>query len=131
MVSRSACPTAPMTASISLPVAVPVSSGWRPTCQHPQRYLLGFEPSDDLQQVADRPRQPVELGDDESIFLPAKIESQFKLVALRHRGDLLAENLLASGGPKLPLLGLQTGVLSDGDVVRSRPAWRFLSHMEL
>ena len=57
--SRSACPTAPITASVNLPVAVLVSSGWPPDMDsHPEADLLGFEPGDNLQQVAERPRQP-------------------------------------------------------------------------
>jgi hypothetical protein len=61
--SRSACPTAPITASINLPAAVLVSNGWPPDMDsHPQADLLGFQAGDDLQQVAERPRQPVQLG---------------------------------------------------------------------
>ena len=114
MASRSACPTAPMTASINLPVAVPVSSGCAPGHgQHPQDDPLGFEPGDDLQQVADRPRQPVQLGHGEGVALADVIQRLFKLLTLGDRRHLLGENLIAPGGPKLALLGFQTGDLGE------------------
>ena len=86
MASRSACPTAPMTANISLPIAVPVSSGSAPDIASTlSETFLVSKPGDDLQQVADRPRQPVQLGHAEGVALADIIQSRLKLLALSDR----------------------------------------------
>ena len=104
-----------MTASISWPVAVLVSSGSAPDIASTlSETFFGFKPGDDLQQIADRPRQPVQLGYDEGVALADVIQGGLKLLALSDRRHLLAENLIAPGGPKLALLGFETGDLGKG-----------------
>jgi hypothetical protein len=62
MASRSAW-TAPIIASINLPIAVEVSRPWLPDkAQNAKADLSGFEPRDDRQQVAYRPREPIDFG---------------------------------------------------------------------
>jgi hypothetical protein len=100
---------------MSLPIAVPVSRGLGTGHrQHPERDLLGLKPGNDLQQVANRPRQPVQLGDGEGVALADVIQGGLKLLALSDRRHLLAENLVASGGSKFTLLSFETGNLGKG-----------------
>ena len=103
-----------MTANINLPIA-PVSSGWAPDMDsNPERDFLAFEPGDDLQQIANRPRQPVQLGHGEGVAIANEIQGGLKLLAPSDRRHLLSEYLVATGSPKLALLGFETGDLGKG-----------------
>ena len=83
-------------------------------------------------QVANRPGEPIELGDHQGIAFAHIVERLLKLVALRDRRHLFAENLVAPGGVKLPLLGFQACNLGE----RRCPCIAYehgvsVSHMEL
>ena len=80
---------------------------------NPQADLLRFQSGDDGQQVANRSGKPTELGDHQGIAVAHIVERLLKLVALRHRRYLLAENLAAPGSVKLPLLGFQACHLGE------------------
>ena len=109
MPSRSAWPTAPMTASINLPGCGGRIEGLRARHrQDPQRDLLALQPGDDRQQVAHGPGEPIQICANGLVVLADVFEGLFKLAALGDRGDRLAENLVAPCAAKLALLRFQT-----------------------
>ena len=89
-------------------------SGCAPdTRQDAEADRLDLQPPHDLQEVARRSGQPVELGDGEAVAIPDVIERRLKLLTFCYRRNLLAENLVAPGCPEVAFLRLQTGDLAE------------------
>ena len=75
-----------MTASINLPIAVPVSSGSAPDIASTlSETFLPSSRATISSKIADRPRQPVQLGHGEGVALADVIQSRLKLLALSDR----------------------------------------------
>jgi hypothetical protein len=77
----------------------------------------------DVQQVRRRPRQPVDLAEEEGIAFAGKVDHPFE--ALPYRTDLLDEGLLAplrerKKRPSAPSLGL-VGRMDGSKSEQSRP----------
>ena len=71
----------------------------------PEADLLNLQPGDNGEQVAYRPRQPVELGDGKAVALAHVVECRLKLLALGNRRNLLAEYLVTPGRLKVAMHG--------------------------
>ena len=133
MASRSACPTAPMTANISLPVAVPVSRAALPDIA---RTLSETILASSRATISSR--SPTDLASLSSLVTvkvsPSRnvIQCHLKLLRAGRPMRPARRKSYRIRRPEARAPGLRDRRLGQGMMSwRSRPAWRFLSHMGL